>query len=66
MELRDRRQLALMLAPYVLGLVALVALPALVTFVLALTEYDLIRSPGLSASTTCASSPRTRSSVRRS
>ena len=45
MELRDRRQLALMLAPYVLGLVALVALPALVTFVLALTEYDLIRSP---------------------
>ena len=45
MELRDRRQLALMLAPYVLGLVALVALPALVTFALALTEYDLIRPP---------------------
>jgi len=44
-ELKDRRQLALMLAPYVLGLVALVAVPALVTFVLALTEYDLIRSP---------------------
>ncbi len=45
MELRDRRQLALMLAPYVLGLVVLVALPALFTFALALTEYDLIRSP---------------------
>ena len=45
MELRDRRQLALMLAPYVLGLAALVAIPALVTFMLALTEYDLIRSP---------------------
>ena len=45
MELRDRRQLALMLAPYVVGLTALVALPALVTFALALTEYDLIRAP---------------------
>ena len=45
MEVRDRRQLALMLAPYALGLVALVAVPALVTFGLALTEYDLIRSP---------------------
>ena len=41
----DRRQLALMLAPYVLGLTALVALPAAVTFGLALTEYDLLRSP---------------------
>ncbi len=45
MEVRDRRQLALMLAPYLLGLVALVAVPAVVTFALALTEYDLIRSP---------------------
>lgn len=45
MELRDRRQLVLMLAPYGLGLVALVAVPALVTFGLALTEYDLIRAP---------------------
>jgi multiple sugar transport system permease protein len=45
MDLRDRRQLALMLAPYALGLVALVAAPAFVTFGLALTEYDLIRSP---------------------
>lgn len=41
----DRRQTALMLAPYMLGLVALVALPALVTFALALTEYDLLRAP---------------------
>ena len=41
----DRRQLALMLAPYLLGIVALVLLPALVTFGLALTEYDLVRSP---------------------
>jgi multiple sugar transport system permease protein len=42
---RERRQLALMLAPYVLGLAGLVALPALVTFGLALFEYDLIRTP---------------------
>jgi multiple sugar transport system permease protein len=42
---RERRQLALMLAPYLLGLGALVALPAVVTFALALFEYDLIRSP---------------------
>lgn len=41
----DRRQLALMLAPYLFGLSVLVALPALVTFALALTEYDLLRSP---------------------
>ncbi|MDQ3824035.1 MAG: sugar ABC transporter permease [Actinomycetota bacterium] len=34
-----------MLAPYVVGLAALVALPALVTFGLALFEYDLIRAP---------------------
>ena len=45
MEVRDRRQLVLMLAPYLLGLTALVAIPAIVTFALALTEYDLIRSP---------------------
>jgi multiple sugar transport system permease protein len=43
--LTERRQIFLMLAPYVFGLVALVALPALVTFGLAFTEYDLIRSP---------------------
>ena len=34
-----------MLAPYLFGLVVLVAVPAVVTFGLALTEYDLIRSP---------------------
>ena len=45
MDVRHRRQLALMLAPYLLGLVALVGIPALVTFGLALTEYDLIRDP---------------------
>ena len=42
---RERRQLALMLAPYALGLTALVALPALVTFAMALFEWDLVRSP---------------------
>ena len=41
----ERRQLALMLAPYLVGLTALVLIPALVTFGLALTEYDLVRSP---------------------
>lgn len=34
-----------MLAPYLLGLGALVAAPALITFALAFFEYDLIRSP---------------------
>ena len=34
-----------MLAPYVLGVTALIALPAAITFGLAVTEYDLIRSP---------------------
>jgi multiple sugar transport system permease protein len=43
-DVADRRQLALMLAPYLLGIVALVALPAAVTFGLALYEYDLIGS----------------------
>jgi multiple sugar transport system permease protein len=41
----ERRQLAVMLAPYALGVAALVLLPAAVTFAFALTEYDLIRSP---------------------
>ena len=40
-----RRQLWLMLAPYLIGLGVLVAAPAAVTFGLALTEYDLIGSP---------------------
>jgi len=42
---RERRGLALMLAPYLIGLTVLIALPAAVTFALALYEYDLIRSP---------------------
>jgi multiple sugar transport system permease protein len=41
----ERRGLALMLAPYLLGLAALVLVPAAITFWLALYEYDLIRSP---------------------
>ena len=41
----ERRGLVLMLAPYLVGLGALVALPAIATFGLALTDYDLIRSP---------------------
>ena len=45
MGLRHNRHLALMLAPYLLGIFALVVLPGLVTFGLALTEYDLVRSP---------------------
>ena len=54
MDVRHRRQLALMLAPYALGLGARRRVPALVTFGLALTEYDLIRAPTSSASTTSA------------
>jgi multiple sugar transport system permease protein len=42
---QDRRALLLLLAPYLLGLALLVALPAVVTFALALYEYDLLRSP---------------------
>jgi multiple sugar transport system permease protein len=41
----ERRQLALMLTPYLFGLVVLIAFPAVVTFALAFTEYDLLRSP---------------------
>ncbi|HVF76834.1 MAG TPA: sugar ABC transporter permease [Solirubrobacteraceae bacterium] len=36
---------ALMVAPYMLGLVLLLVLPAGVTFALSLTEYDLLSSP---------------------
>ena len=42
---RETRHLALMLAPYVLGIVVLIAVPGIVTFGLSLYEYDLIRSP---------------------
>jgi multiple sugar transport system permease protein len=41
----ERRQVTLMLAPYVLGLAALVFAPAAVTFALALSDYDLVRPP---------------------
>jgi multiple sugar transport system permease protein len=44
-ELTERRQIALMLVPYLVGVTGLVALPALVTFALAFAEYDLLRSP---------------------
>jgi multiple sugar transport system permease protein len=45
MGMTDRRQLGLMLAPYLFGLALLVVAPAAVTFGLALTEYDLLRAP---------------------
>jgi multiple sugar transport system permease protein len=41
----ERRGLALLLAPYLLGLTVLIAVPAIITFGLALFEYDLITSP---------------------
>ncbi len=41
----ERREYALMLAPYVIGMTALIAVPAAITFGLAVTEYDLIRPP---------------------
>jgi len=44
-DVSERRHVGLMLAPYLLGLTLLVAIPAVVTFGLAFTEYDLVRSP---------------------
>jgi len=44
-DVAERRGLALMLAPYLIGLVALVLLPLAVTLAMAFTEYDLIRPP---------------------
>jgi multiple sugar transport system permease protein len=41
----SRRQLGFMLAPYALGLVGLVLLPACVTLVLAFADYDLVQPP---------------------
>jgi multiple sugar transport system permease protein len=41
----ERRALGLLVAPYLIGLAVLVVLPAVITFALALFEYDLIRSP---------------------
>jgi multiple sugar transport system permease protein len=40
---RERRDLRLMLAPYLVGIGLLIVVPALFTFVLAFYEYDLIR-----------------------
>ncbi len=45
MRRRERRALLLLLAPYLAGLALLVALPALVTFGLAVYDYDLLGSP---------------------
>ncbi len=42
---REHRALGLMLAPYVLGIVALVLIPFLVTIVMAFADYDLVRAP---------------------
>jgi multiple sugar transport system permease protein len=41
----ERREYAVMLAPFLLGIALLIVVPAAITFGLALTEYDLIRSP---------------------
>ncbi len=41
----ERREYAVMLAPYLIGITVLIVLPAAITFGLALTEYDLIRAP---------------------
>jgi multiple sugar transport system permease protein len=41
----QRRWLLLLVGPYVLGLLALIAAPTAVTFGLALFEYDLLRTP---------------------
>lgn len=41
----ENRTAALMAAPYAIGLVTLLALPALVTFALSLSDYDLIGAP---------------------
>ncbi|MBA3720146.1 MAG: sugar ABC transporter permease, partial [Nocardioidaceae bacterium] len=41
---RDLSQTALMLTPFVVGLVALVLVPAAVSVALSLTDYDLIGS----------------------
>jgi len=42
---REHRALGLMLAPYVLGIVALVLIPFLVTIGMAFADYDLVRAP---------------------
>ncbi len=42
---RHQRGVALLLAPYLVGLVALIVVPAIFTFALALFEYDFLGSP---------------------
>lgn len=42
MDVRERRDLVIMLVPFVVGLAVLVVAPAAVTLALSLTEYDLI------------------------
>lgn len=42
---RERRQLVGMLAPYLVGITVLIAIPGAITFVLSLFEYDLL-TPG--------------------
>jgi len=41
----ERRGIALLLAPYLIGITALIVVPAAITFAMSLFEYDLIRSP---------------------
>ncbi|CAN5334881.1 sugar ABC transporter permease [soil metagenome] len=43
LERRERRGLALMLLPYLLGITILIAGPALITFALSVYKYDLLR-----------------------
>jgi multiple sugar transport system permease protein len=42
---RGRLEIGLLLAPYALGVIALVAIPAVATFALGLTDWDLLSSP---------------------
>jgi multiple sugar transport system permease protein len=42
---REQRGLLLLLIPYLVGLIGLIAFPALLTLVLSLLEYDLLRPP---------------------
>ena len=42
---RRRTHLALMVAPYLVGIMLLVVVPALITFGIAFTDDDLIRAP---------------------
>ena len=44
---RRRAHLALMVAPYLVGITLLVVIPALITFGIAFTDDDLIRAPNL-------------------